>query len=160
MTLDNWAIKWGVSTEALTDLRAQFGIINMGPIKNKNKNESEEAVKVKVRLETSRAGGRLWRNNVGACYNNKGRFIRFGLANESKNENKNLKSSDLIGLLPITIQPHHIGHVFGQFLARETKPENWVYTGTTREIAQLKFLELITSLGGDACFATDEGTLT
>jgi hypothetical protein len=157
MNLNQWAIKWGVPFEAIQDLRYQFGIINTDvPLKT---GESETAIQTRVRLEASQKGSRLWRNNVGAFRNETGAFIRFGLLNDSKQLNKNIKSSDLIGIKPILITHEHVGQLIGQFLAREIKPSDWKYTGTDREKAQLKFIELIASLGGDACFAINEGTL-
>jgi hypothetical protein len=65
------------------------------------------------------------------------------------------KSSDLIGIRPVSFGGCH----FGQFVARECKAPGWEYTGTLREKAQLNFLEFIASMGGDACFCTGEGTL-
>lgn len=158
MTLEQWAIKWGIPFAALQDLRQNFGLINTdptAPIKGNN----EAAVQAKVRLEASRVGARLWRNNVGATMDERGNFIRYGLANDSKQMNEVIKSSDLIGIRPVLITPQHVGHIIGQFMAREIKEPTWNYSATKREQAQLKFLELIKSKGGDACFATREGTI-
>lgn len=157
MNINEWAIKWGVPFEAVEDLRREFGLSNTEP--NPKYGVSEAAVQNKIRLEASRKGLRVWRNNVGACMDSNENFIRYGIANDSAQMNARIKSSDLIGLRPVLIQQHHIGQVIGQFVAREVKAGGWRYAGTERELAQLKFLELVASLGGDATFATDEGTL-
>jgi hypothetical protein len=120
---------------------------------------SEAAVQNNVRLEAGRKGVRLFRNNVGATYDKEGNFIRYGLANESSQMNKAIKSSDLIGIRPILVTPQMVGYRVGVFVAREVKRGDWRYAGDPAEQAQLNFIQLITSLGGDAAFATGEGTL-
>lgn len=157
MNLNLWAIKHGVSTAALDELRAMMGI-ETDPVYTME-GLSEAAVKNTVRLEASKKGARLWVNNVGAMCDETGRFVRFGLANDSEKMNKICKSSDLIGLRPVLITPAMVGVIIGQFVARETKHGDWKYTGTKHEQAQLNFLKLVVSLGGDAAFATGEGTL-
>ena len=158
MNLEQWAIKWGVSYEAIQDLRKQFCAINTDPVTPVRGN-SEAAVQNEIRLEASKAGLRLWRNNVGAIKDERGVPVRYGLCNDNAQLNASLKSSDLIGIRPVLIQPHHVGTVIGQFVAREVKAPTWRYTATAREMAQLRFLELVTSLGGDACFANSVGTI-
>lgn len=157
MNLVQWAIKWGIPFEAVEDLRREFGTISTEPPAKVG--PSEGAVQNNIRLEASRKGLRVWRNNVGACMDENGNFIRYGLANDSKKMNDLIKSSDLIGIRPVTVQQHHVGQIIGQFVAREVKAGNWSYTGSAREEAQLRFLELVASLGGDAAFANSEGTL-
>jgi len=155
--LNEWAIRWGVPFEAVEDLRRIMGSIATDPAIKFG--ESEAAIQTRIRLEASRAGCRLWRNNVGGTYTEDGSFIRYGLANESKQMNDSIKSSDLIGIRPVLITPQHVGQILGQFVAREVKPEGWRYCANKREAAQLRFLELVFSLGGDAGFATGEGTI-
>jgi hypothetical protein len=53
-----------------------------------------------------------------------------------------------------------VGYTIGQFVSREIKIPGWKFQNTEREQAQLKWAELIISLGGDACFTTGVGTLT
>jgi hypothetical protein len=159
MNIYEWARKWGVSYAAVLDLKQKFGTAGAGH-RCSTEGESEAAVQNRVRLEASRVGARVWRNNVGATYTKNGDFIRYGLANDSQQMNKIIKSSDLIGLRPVLIRPHHVGQTLGVFLAREVKAAGWRYTGTEREVAQLKFLELVASLGGDAAFANSEGTIS
>lgn len=160
MNLNEWAIKWGVPFDAVEDLRREMGYLNIKTTPLTPKSDlSEAAVQNNVRLEASNKGLRLYRNNLGAGYMQDGSFIRWGLANESTSMNKEVKSSDLIGIRPILIEQHHIGQIIGQFVARETKPGYWSFVGNEHETAQLKFLEIIMSLGGDAAFATGEGTL-
>jgi len=157
MNLTAWAIRWQIPYAAVDDLRREMGLVNTDPAPEPG--QSESAVQSLVRLEASRLGARLWRNNVGAGYLDNASFIRWGLANDSDRINKQIKSSDLIGIRPVLIGPEHIGRTLGVFLSREVKAAGWHYTGTERERAQLRWLELINSLGGDAAFATGEGTL-
>lgn len=157
MILNQWAIKHGIPIEAVDDLRRIMGVINTDP--KLKEGESEAAVQTRIRLEASQKGKLLMRNNVGVLKNDQGVPVRFGLANDSKAVNQKTKSSDLIGIDPILIQPIHVGTVIGQFVARETKRETWRYKATKEEQAQLSFLELVISLGGNAAFAIGEGTL-
>jgi hypothetical protein len=151
-----WAARWGVSPEAVAELAAMMGVEDhiVG-----NPAATEAGIQSRVRLEASKKGARLWRNNVGACYDQDGNFIRYGLANDSKKMNDAIKSSDLIGIRPVTITPEMVGQVIGQFLAREVKRGGWKFSGTKRELAQLAFIKLILTMGGDAAFCNNEGTL-
>ena len=157
MNLHQWAARWNVSMPALHELREMFGEISTDPESAAQTPEGD--VQNLIRLEASRKGLRLWRNNVGALPTVEGGFVRYGLANDSKAMNQKIKSSDLIGIRPVRIEPRHVGQIIGQFVAREVKRGGWQYSGTKREQAQLKYMELVTSLGGDAQFATNEGTL-
>lgn len=155
--LAQWAAQWGIPPEAVADLAARTGVTDNPPATLPG--DSEAAVQTRIRLEASRVGCRLWRNNVGATYTPDGAFIRYGLANDSAQMNKSIKSSDLIGIKPLRITPAMVGYSVGQFVAREVKAATWSYTGTKREAAQLRFIQLVQSFGGDAAFANSEGTL-
>ncbi len=110
--------------------------------------KSESEIKTACQVDACRVGGRLWRNNVGAGKLENGEFMRWGLCNESAATNKLIKSSDLIGIKPVTITQEMVGTVIGQFWAVETKPEDWDYSGKGRELAQKVFLELVKQFGG------------
>lgn len=153
--ITQWAARHGVTAEAIADLQK---VLVVEP-QSRGIDTPEAEVQARVRLEAAKAGARLWRNNVGAALTEDGRFIRYGLANESERQNSHLKSSDLIGVKPRLITSEDVGHVIGQFVAREVKRGGWRFTGTEREQAQLRFLKLVYSLGGDACFVTGEGSL-
>lgn len=156
MKLNEWAKKWDISFQALLDLHKIF---NLSPESTDDYGYSESEIQNLIRIEASRAGSRLWRNNVGATSTESGGFLRYGLANDTPALNRVLKSADLIGIRPILITESHIGKTIGQFMSREVKKSGWAYTGTDREQAQLRWAEFITSFGGDACFATGTGTI-
>lgn len=157
--LYEWAIKHGVSHEALEELLQLFIASAPEPSPAPAQPYSEAAVQNLVRMEASNAGCRLWRNNVGAARTEDGGIVRYGLANDSKIVNSYIKSSDLIGIRPVKITTVHVGCTIGQFVAREVKGGNWTYKGTKREEAQLRFIQLVAGMGGDACFANGEGTI-
>ena len=52
---------------------------------------NEHDIQTLVRLEASKKGLLLLRKNVGAVYTRGGSFLRYGLANESKQLNDALK---------------------------------------------------------------------
>lgn len=151
--LYTWARRWGIPFEAIAELRQQMGV---DPIRDAVTDAVTEAgASQRVRLAFARSDGLLFRNNVGAMQDPEtGRVVRYGLANESPQMNKRIKSSDLIGIQPVTITLAMVGGVIGQFVAREVKKPGWTYTGAGREAAQLKYLELVISKGGDAAFTT------
>lgn len=139
--LREWAVQWGIPFAALADLEQRCGLLGTPGVVEDG--HSEAWSQSAERLAAARAGVLLWRNNVGVLQDETGRPVRYGLANESKQQNEKLKSSDLIGIKPN-----------GQLVAREMKPPGWVYTGTDREVAQLAFITLILAKGGDAAFST------
>lgn len=121
---------------------------------------SEARVQSEVRLEAVERSVRLWRNNRGAGKIDDGRFVRFGLGNESSQLNDTLKSSDLIGWRTITVTPADIGRRIAQFVSREIKHPTWHLTPGDKEAhAQAAWLALVLADGGDAAFATGVGTL-
>ena len=158
MLIHEWAARWGVPSIAVEDLKRSMGLFGTDPEHSRGAT-SEAAVQNIIRLEASRVGGRLWRNNVGVAMDERGIPIRYGLCNDSKALNTQVKSSDLIGILPIVVTGAMVGQKVGIFLAREVKAPGWAYTGTAREQAQLKFLNIVAGLGGDACFAAGGGTI-
>jgi hypothetical protein len=159
MNLTAWAIKWGVPAVALADLQNELGLNGAGSIPEDMRGQSEAAAQAAVRVEAGQKKIRLWRNNVGALQDSRGVPVRYGLANDSAALNKVLKSGDLIGIRPVVITPLHVGATIGQFVSREMKAPGWRYTGTAHEEAQQRWALLVSSLGGDAGFATGAGTL-
>lgn len=111
----------------------------------------ETDVSALIRIEGEKRGVSLMRNNSGA-FEKSGRWVRYGLGNDSKRVNELVKSSDLIGITcgawwgwPAVV---------GLFTAVESKRPGWRYTGTDRERAQLAFINYVRRRGGVACFAT------
>ena len=118
---------------------------------SKKLNEATVQAIVRERFSAT-TGGLLWRNNVGACKDERGNFFRYGLANDSAKMNEILKSADLIGIRPVVVTQDMVGKTIGQFVSREVKATDWKYKGTKREKAQLNWIKLVEQLGGDASF--------
>jgi hypothetical protein len=151
--ISEWAAKWDIDPAALYDLLQMMGV---NPPTNQQESDAltETGVSKRERLKYAGAGGILWRNNVGALQDIEGRWVRYGLANDSKQMNEQVKSSDLIGVQPVTITLQHVGKVIGQFVAVETKAPDWIWAGTAREWAQHKFHQLVVAKGGVGKFST------
>lgn len=116
---------------------------------------NEAVVQQQVRLAMARMGATMWRNNTGACTDDSGRLIRYGLCNDSAQMNAQIKSSDLVGIVPITVQPHHVGRTFAIFAAVECKRPGWHLTpGDKRGQAQKRFIDIVQGNGGIGGFAT------
>lgn len=118
---------------------------------------SEMAVQQQLRVAAARYGTPLLRNNSGACRDDTGRLIRYGLGNDSAKINKNFKSSDLIGIWPVIITPEMVGRKLGVFFAVEVKAPGWKFRDSDdRAVAQKNFGEWVQSHGGVFTFATQE----
>jgi hypothetical protein len=154
MQFYQWAIKWGVPPQAMQELVDQITAavtVNSQQVDARSGTEGNNSKLME--LDAMRHGCKLYRNNVGAWQDPEtGRVTRYGLGNESKQQNEVSKSSDLIGIRKIVIEPRHVGSVIGQFVAREMKQSNWQYTGDAHELAQANFINFINSMGGDARF--------
>jgi hypothetical protein len=102
---------------------------------------------------------RLFRNNSGALPNpDTGIPVRFGLGNESKESNKELKSGDLVGWTPVVITQEMVGKTVPVFTNIEAKPAGFkhrdVYPKSMREYGQNNWNVLVVNAGGIAGFAS------
>lgn len=112
--------------------------------------KSESIVQQEIMMEAAHHGVILMRNNTGAGTfidekTGQTSFVRFGLMNNSKEQNERIKGSDLVG----------IWAPYGIFVAPEVKREGWIYSSKDkRAVAQLAFIDFINSKGGRAGFCT------
>ena len=95
---------------------------------------SEQELQQRIRLELGSGPVRLWRNNVGALCDPRGRLVTYGLCTGS---------SDLIGLRQLTVTPEHLGQHLALFCALEVKTQRGRATA-----AQQRFLAAVRELGG------------
>lgn len=149
-----WAGRHGVSAPALVELMDLLDPTRRS-VSVPSDASSEAAVQSKLRIRAAQIGASLWRNNKGACKDDTGRLIRYGLGNDSKKIDETFKSSDLIGILPRLVEPHHVGQVWGVFMAVEVKAPGWSKPKNDREIAQGNFGSAVLGLGGYFKFAAD-----
>jgi hypothetical protein len=94
---------------------------------------TEQAIIREIMLAVTKAGGRLWRNNVGQLQDINGRWVQFGVCNPG--------GSDLIGFT-----------ADGRFLAVEVKAGKTPTTGP-----QERFIEAVNKAGGVGVIARSVG---
>lgn len=99
----------------------------------------ESQLLYRLLVRCSALGARIFRNNVGRLKDRNGRWVQYGLC---------VGSSDLIGYLPVTITPEHVGQTLAVFVAIEAKSD----TGTLRP-EQRQFLKVVQQHGGLVCVA-------
>ncbi len=153
--LRTWALRHGVTDAALADLAGVLGATAAT-----GGGGSESRAQSEIRLAAPSLGMRLWRNNVGVLKNEAGTPVRYGLANDSKALNKQLKSGDLIGWRRLLVGPEHVGATIAQFVSVECKALGWTYRGDEHEQAQQRWAALVATEGGFARFATGPAALT
>lgn len=150
MILDQWATEWNIDPRAMQALRMYLGAWGTP---GQEDGTSERVVESQLRLEAAARGDiLLYRNNVGALLDERGVPVRYGLANESKQANKIIKSADWIGIYRRLITPADVGHHIGQFVSVEAKRIGWTFTGAGRETAQMNWGATIAAYGGFARF--------
>lgn len=118
----------------------------------------EAAVQQRVQLEHCKGvpGGVIFRNNSGACQDETGRLIRYGLGHTSAEQVRHWASSDLIGITPTLITPAMVGYSLGVFTAYEIKPSGWTLRPSdARGLAQQRFHTIVREACGFAGFVTD-----
>lgn len=119
--------------------------------------KSENYAASVARLNAGAAGFWLTRNNVGVLVNPSGRPVRYGLYNESADQNKRMKSGDLIGIRRVLITPEMVGGFIGQFASVETKRPGWTFNpNDPHEVAQKDWADFVNAKGGYAVFSTGE----
>ena len=154
-----WGAKHRVSAAALLELEQLIGVAGHAAVSERPDDGSEARQQSLVRLEAAQKDVLLWRNNSGAFEDKGGQWVRYGLCNDSEKMNKQIKSADLVGLRKKLVTPNMVGSVVGIFTARECKHATWRFKGNAHELAQLRWIDLVNSYGGDAAFATGPGTL-
>ena len=122
---------------------------------------SEAANQNRIRDHFAQQGVRLWRQNVGALKDATGRILRYGLANDSAELNRQLKSSDLIGWRSLLITPDMVGQVVAQFASVEVKDDDWQFPRPTNRSeyarcdAQRRWLRMALADGAFGGFMID-----
>lgn len=148
LSITDWAAKHGVSRAALDELLMSTC---MPPVVSGL--SGEMAVQQQIRAEAPALGCVLMRNNSGALMDERGIPVRFGLGNDSAKLNAVIKSSDLIGITPVT-DPMS-GRQYGVFTAVEVKAPGYKGPRTQHDQAQARFIALVRSKSGIAGFASD-----
>lgn len=152
--ITDWAALWGVPPAALQDLQARM-LVAYGPTGEAMVGSSEAAVQAHVRLEAAKRGIMLFRNNVGAMKDDRGRLVRYGLANDTAALNRSIKSADLIGWRREVITAEMVGTEVARFVSVEVKAADWGRgRSREREEAQARWAALVNANGGLAFFST------
>lgn len=122
---------------------------------------TETTNQARIRQHYADLGYRLWRNNVGVLRDARGVPVRYGLANDSRALNQQLKSADLIGWRPRLVTPGMVGDVIAEFVSIDAKPDGWVFPRPTNlgayehAVAQRRWARMVLADGGEAGFMID-----
>lgn len=147
-----WAQRYGIPAGPLVEL---LDIIDPSRPHVAGNAHSEAGVQAELRTVAAKHGSSLWRNNNGAGEvmeeGGQLRYLRWGVANDSKKLNAKFKSSDLIGITPVTST--QAGQTFGVFTAVEVKKPGWSAPKNEHERAQSAFLSVVQAMGGIGMFA-------
>lgn len=116
--------------------------------------KDEGTVQQEIQIQARYEDCHLMRNNSGACIDDTGRLVRYGLGNISKQHNDRIASSDLIGFTTIRITEEMVGKEVAVFTAVEVKKEAWNPEKKLdkREAAQAAFIKWVQIHGGIAGF--------
>jgi len=151
--IHEWACRHNLQRAAYEEL-----LVILNPslgIAKAEKGKSEGAVQSGLRILAPQHRASLWRNNTGAFKDDSGRWVRYGLGNDSKQLNAVWKPSDLIGIT--TVAASYIGQEFGVLTAVEVKEEGWHQIPSDKRAAgQANFMNTVVSMGGLAGFAQSE----
>lgn len=153
--IHTWSKKWGIPPQCLKEL---MDLSDPSRLMVRGDSDSEAAVQAGLRVTAPKYGASLWRNNNGASMmvnldkpNDPPRHVRFGLGNDSKKLSEVWKSSDLIGITPVTSTMP--GQTFGVFTAVEVKKPGWKKPANKRERGQEAFIVNVRRMGGIGMFA-------
>jgi hypothetical protein len=104
---------------------------------------NETNIVQEIRMEASKRGARLFRNNVGGYKDKTGRWVKYGLGDGT---------SDLIGITPVVITHDMVGTTLGVFTAIEVKtPEGMNPKGKVAKEhfqKQQEFVDFVVKFGG------------
>lgn len=150
---ETWVKRWGVPQMAIDELAVVLGMVYEPQSLSATNWHLESSLQKQVKHAEAKRGNRMFRNNSGVAFR-PGGAVRFGLGNESEEINKVSKSSDLIGLAPRIITAEDAGKKLAVFRSLEIKKPGWKYRGTPDEKAQLNWILLVNSLGGEAKFVS------
>lgn len=128
---------------------------------------SETANQSHIRRILAERDFHLDRNNRGVLTNQQGIPIRFGLANDSEQLGRILKSGDLIGWRTLLVTPDMVGSAIAQYVSIEVKPDGWKPPGVGpveragrltaygHYLGQKRWADLVNAAGGYAGFMID-----
>lgn len=129
---------------------------------------SETANQNHIRRVLATQGYHLDRNNRGVLSDRRGVPVRFGLANDSEQLGRVLKSGDLIGWRTLLVTPDMVGEAIAQYTSIEVKPHGWKPPGVGpvddgrgrltaygHYLGQKRWADLVNAAGGRAGFMID-----
>lgn len=163
MDYNEWASRW---PQAAAEFEWMMAVDEPAP---GAKTGPEARAQQEIRMAIAKAGGLAWRNNVGATPAKRfytcahcgftgavsSQPVRYGICNDSPKLNAVMKSSDLVGVVPITITPDMVGSTVGQAGFWECKRPGWQFNpNDAHSLAQANFISLVQRYGARAMFTT------